>query len=226
MRPFVPPSIAGADSGLTDQQRAMRRAEETGRGKGFQDGLVAGHADGYAQAEAETRQALEPRIAELESELQRRDAEDGLATTLRKVLAAHDADCAALDAACRSTIHAALHLVFPELLRADRGREVVALLHAALQERDSDMLTVRTTATLAQEMRDAIPPQDASRVQVSIDPAQPAGGATIAWRSGGFTYDPQRLIKDVLAALVPDALATTTASSPLCEKPEGTSIHE
>lgn len=212
MRPFVPPSVFTPGFGGANGNGIAARAEASGwargREEGFAEGLTAGRAEGDAAARAE----LEPQLAELERKLSLRDAEAGLADTLRDVLAARNADRLEVDAACRAAMLAALRLIFPALLDKAPGQEIAALLQDSLVERPADTLVVRAQAQTLDRLREALPslpPGQAERVRLNADPAHPAHAAEIRWQSGGVTYDPSVLLGRIAAALggaaMPDA---------------------
>jgi flagellar biosynthesis/type III secretory pathway protein FliH len=208
MRPFVPPSINAAGAEPSEQARTLLHAEEAGRNKGRQQGETTGHARGFTEGEAQVRAELEPRIAALEAELQRRQTEDSLADTLRKVLVARTEDRAASEIAGAAALHAAIRLIFPVLSQADEGREAIALVRTALAERAADKLVVKAHPDTLARLRSVLQPgrelaEKAEQLELIADQKCESGAAAISWQYGGVYYEPHTLLANITKALKP-----------------------
>jgi hypothetical protein len=210
-RRFLPPPLAGfyAVTGA-DQRSIADEARQQGFVEGRAHGLNEGHAAGLAEGAAETKTALQPELEALREASAKRDRRVGVLDALRQVLTARETDLGALETSMREAAAAALGTLFPSLLTCAAGKEIIAILGAALTERAPEALMLRahpdTLATVAAET--AVERED-GRLIMAAAPAMPFGQAEVSWTGGGVTFDPTALL-----ARVTSVLATIPPASP------------
>jgi len=227
-RRFVPPAV-GAFAGGSDA--AMAEALHRARGEAFAEGREHGHRHGHAEGrregEAETREAMQRELDALRGEYALLDQRISVAAALDRVLAARAADMAALEAATRKTVAAALHVLFPTLLLHRAGAEILAVVQRALSDRAQEALRLRAhPATLEAIAAEAAGCRAPERVTLEPDPALAPGAAEMAWTGGGLNFEPAQLLEHVVAMLeaLPPPNAAAVPSSEETEKPADETI--
>lgn len=202
MRPFLPPPIETVllDPGSeTPEQRAVRRAYESG----YQAGLAEGHGRGLGEGrEAGRAEGLEQAAASAEAQAgrARREGLSALNAALAALLDRRAEDRAALDRALRDTLAAALRTIAPALAGAALRDEIDAMLAEAMARRGTEAVTLRAhPATLAALPAGSLP----EAVALLPDAAMREDMAEASWQTGGIVFDAAALAQGVLAILAP-----------------------
>ncbi|HEX3989671.1 MAG TPA: hypothetical protein VHX39_00730 [Acetobacteraceae bacterium] len=220
-RRFLPPPLAGFyASSEVDEARTLADMRDQGFADGHSVGRKQGYEAGFMEGAAEIRAALQPELDALRESSGNRERRVGVADALRRVLAARDADLAAVERASRELASAALQALFPTLLATAVGSEITAVLADVLAERAPETLVVRahpeTLATIAAE---TAAERDAGRLTPEAVPDMPFGMAEAAWSGGGVTFDPAGLLARVTSVLAA-ASQNTVASLAVARLPE------
>jgi hypothetical protein len=202
-RRFLPPPLVGFyPSAEADQTRSLVESREQGFAEGHSAGRERGYEAGFMEGAAETRAALQPELDVLRESSGNRERRVGVADALRRVLAAREADLAAVERASREVAAAALHALFPTLLATAAGTEISAILADVLAERAPETLILRANPdTLATIAAETAGDRKAGRLTPEPAPDMAFGVAEAAWNGGGITFDPAALLARVAAVL-------------------------
>lgn len=216
MRPFLPPPIETVlvdPDGETAEQRAVRRAYESGyqaglvegRGRGLDEGRNAGLAEGLEQALA---------AAEEQAGRARRDGLSAMNAALDTLLDRRAEDRAGLDRSLREALGAALRTIAPVLAGGTMRSELDAMVAEALTRRGTETVTLRAHPDTLAVLPAATLPE---AVALLPDPAMRKDMAEASWQTGGLLFDAAALAEDVLAILAPPpppSPAEATAARP------------
>ena len=213
-----PPLTAFYTCPEVDHAQTLAETREHGFAEGHSAGRKQGYEAGFMEGAAETRAALQPELDALRETSGNRERRVGVADALRRVLAARDADLAAVERASREVAVAALQTLFPTLLATAAGGEIAALLADALAERAPQSLILRahpdTLATIAAE---TAAEREAGRLIPEPVPDMAFGVAEAAWSGGGITFDPAALLARVTSVL--QAASQTKSGPALAARP-------
>jgi len=206
MRRFVPPPIDAfepiADAGAGGELSAVRDAAYH---DGFLAGRQVGHAQGFGEAEVQTREAWTKDVAEWRGKFEEQTICNTVAQGLAQLLAARSADYLAMTRETRAAIAGALELLFPTLMAHAFGGELLSLIEEALTARASEEIVVRGGAeTIAAITAQGLPPGAATRVRLRSIPDYPPHQVDIAWSGGGLIFDADTLLRKVTDALTTD----------------------
>jgi hypothetical protein len=208
MRRFIPPSIdsfgPGAEAGEVDQIGVVREAAYH---EGYLAGRLAGHAEGFVEAEGQTRDAWMKDVAEWRGKLEEQTLCNTVAQGLAQLLAARSADYLVLTRQTRAAIASALNLLFPTLMKHALSVELLALIEEALTARAAEEIVVRASAeTVAAISAQGLPPGAATRVRLRPVPDYPPHKVDIVWSGGGLTFDADALCRKVTDLLLADSM--------------------
>jgi len=215
-RRFLPPPLTEFYAvPEADEAQTLAEMRNQGFADGHNAGLKQGYEAGFKEGAAESRAALQPELDVLRQSSGNRERRVGVADALRRVLAARDADLAAVERASREVATAALQALFPTLLAAAAGAEIAVLLADVLAERAPERLILRahpdTLATIAAE---TVAERETGRLVPEPVPDMAFGMAEAAWNGGGITFDPAALLGRVTSVL---AAASQTSSDRIPE---------
>ena len=208
MRRFVPPSIdTFGPVGDAGGAESLAIAREAGYHEGFLAGQLAGHAEGFRQAETQTRDAWAKDVADWRGRFEEQTLCNTVAQGLAQLLAARSADYLTLTRQTRAAIAGALNLLFPTLMKHAFGSELLALIEEALTSRSSEEITVRASAdTVAAITAQGLPPGAATRVRLRPVPDYAPDRVDVSWTGGGLTFDADALLRKVTDLLVTEDL--------------------
>lgn len=200
---FVPPTVNSLQPDAEHEAAAaIEAARANGLAEGHAQGWSEGRESGLREGEAKARQELLQPIAALEQDLAAARASRAASETLEQLLAARDADRAALEADCRCAIAAALRVLYPALLTQALGGEIAAVVTDALAVRQADRIVVRAHPhTLAAPLLRDISAAAPDRLALHWDDTIGLGAVEVVWANGGMVADWDALLARILAVL-------------------------
>lgn len=202
-RRFIPPSVdLLVAAPRTEAASEAEVAREDGFAEGLRLGRQEGHLAGLREGEDRAAAAYALDLAEIHEEAARQNTIGDVVSALERLRDVQSETRRALEAATRQALASAMQTLFPTLMAQTAGQEIATLVAETLAERDVDTLTLRADPTTVAEVVD----QGLSESEVLTliaDPHMKPGAAVASWSSGGVSFDPDRLLRQVLSVLCP-----------------------
>lgn len=203
-RRFIPPSVnlLVADPVSEEATDPAAMAREDGFAEGLRLGRQEGHLAGIREGEDRAAASYHQDLAKIREESVRQNTIGDVFSALERLRAAQADTRRELEAATRQALGGALQTLFPTLMARTVGQEVATLVAETLAERDVDALTLRADPTTIAEVIDQ-GLTESDILTLIADPQMKPGAAIASWSSGGVSFDPDRLLRQVLSVLCP-----------------------